>query len=341
MPQPQPSDTPTASSRPRHRRPRRLVAVCAVVLLGAVGAVTGLRASFAAGGISAADIDAAATAYQAARRLNAPAAPTPSPSAPPGATTVPAPTTPPVAGGFPSASTTGVPAGVTLSPSGSLTITRAGTVVDSLNISGTVNINASNVTLRRSRVTGSGFALVNIRSGLTNVIIEDVEIDGRGASGTENSMGVYGPAKVLRSNIHGVENGVTPFSGSEVRDNYIHSLAAPGAPHYDGIQIDGGVSNVVVDHNTIDLSEHDQTSAVMVDNYFGPVRNVTISNNSLAGGGYTVYCDGQFTGGTIEAVAFTGNRIARGHYGYALIRNCSPTWTGNTDPSGATIRRPS
>ncbi len=245
-------------------------------------------------------------------------------------------TTVPVAG-FPSASSTGVPAGVVLRSSGSVTVSQAGTVIDGLDISGTVTINASNVTVRRSRITGSDFSLVYVKDGVTGVVVEDVEINGRGVAGTSNSMGVYGPADVFRSNISGVENGVTPFSGSEVRGNYIHHLAAPGSPHYDGIQIDGGVSDVVVDGNTIDLAEHDQTAAVMVDNYFGPIRNVAISNNFLSGAGYTVYCDGQFSGGSISGVSYVNNRILKGYWGVALIRNCAPSWSGNTDASGKII----
>src|SRR5690606_10273040 len=200
---------------------------------------------------------------------------------------------------FPTAATTGVPDGVALRSSGSLTINTAGTVIDGYDISGTVTINADNVTIRNTRITGRGFAIVRINNGITGAVIDHVDIDGRGRNGEGNSMGVYGPATVTASDIRGVENGITPFSGSVLRDNYIHDLAAPGAPHYDGIQIDGGVRNVHIEHNTVDLSEHDQTSAVMIDNYFGPIDNITVTGNRLLGGGYTVYSDGQFNGGSI------------------------------------------
>jgi hypothetical protein len=163
------------------------------------------------------------------------------------------------------------------------------------------------------------------------VRIEDVEIDGRGTSGLGNSMGVYGPATVVRSNIHGVENGVTPFSGSVVTDNYIHGLSAPGSPHYDGIQIDGGASNIRIERNTIDMREHSQTATVMIDNYFGPTDDILVNGNRLLGGGYTVYSDGQFSGGPITNVTFSNNRMGRGYWGYASIVKNNPVWTGNVD----------
>ena len=225
-----------------------------------------------------------------------------------------------------------------LKASGSLTVTTPGTVIDGLDITGTVTITASNVTVKRSRITGSAFALVYVKDGVTGVRVEDSELNGSGSSGTSNSMGVYGPATVLRSNIYGVENGVAPFSNTVVQDNYIHDLLAPGSPHYDGIQIDGGISNVVIQHNTINLAGHDQTSAVMIDNYFGPTSNVSVTGNRLLGGGFTVYSDGQFSGGSIAGVSFTNNRLGQGYWGYASIVSNVPVWSGNTDDTtGASV----
>ena len=53
---------------------------------------------------------------------------------------------------FPNASTTGVRDGVTLTPSGSITINTAGAVVSGLDITGDVVITAPNVTLVDCRV---------------------------------------------------------------------------------------------------------------------------------------------------------------------------------------------
>jgi hypothetical protein len=261
---------------------------------------------------------------------------TPAPTTP--APTTPVPTTPVPSGGIASAASTGVPSGVSLTASGGMTITQDGTVVQGRNISGGIYVDADNVTIKNSRIASGGFAVIQIKSGSKGVTIQDVEIDGKGAG--EGSMGVIGPANVSGADISGVENGLTPNSGAVLTNNYVHDLLAPGAPHYDGIQIDGGLSNITITRNFIDMSNHTQTSAVMIDNYFGPISNIRVDGNKLLGGGYTVYSDGQFTGGSITGVSFTNNVLGKGYYGYASIVRNSVAWSGNTDAStGRAVNR--
>ena len=241
--------------------------------------------------------------------------------------------------GYPDATNTGVPEGTVLTKSGSLVVTKAGTVLDGLDISGTVYINANNVTIKRCRIRASAFAIVWIPEGVTGTVIQDSEIDGLGTG--EGSNAINGMGTFVRNNIHGVENGwngLTSAQPSVFRDSYIWGLLAPGGPHYDGIQLDGGISDVTFDHNTV-INKHGQTSAVMIDNYFGPISNVTVRNNLLAGGGYTVYSDAQFSGtDKITGVSFTGNRLVKGQYGYAAFNSNNPTWTGNfSDATGMQV----
>lgn len=273
--------------------------------------------------------------------------PAPSTTTAPPSTTPPAPSTttqaptPVSSSAFPDSSNTGVPAGTTLTPSGDLTLSTPGQVVSGLNVSGRIYITANNVTVQRSRITTNGYNVIEIADGVTGVTIQDVEIDGMGASGASGSNGIYGPAKVLRANIHGVENGIQPESGSVVQDSYIHAMVAPGDPHYDGIQIDGARSNIVLRHNTVDMRGLTQTSAVMIDNYFGPISNIAVDQNKLLGAGYVVYSDGRFSGGTISGVSFTNNRLGDGYWGYASIDVYNPVWSGNVDnTTGAVIPQP-
>jgi hypothetical protein len=244
---------------------------------------------------------------------------------------------------WPDATNTGVIAGTTLKASGSITISTAGAVISGLDISGTVTINANNVTFRNSRVRSAAFAVVRVQNGRSGVLIENVEINGVG-SGNEGNHGIAGEgATIRRVNIYNVENGITPQSSNSpmiIEDSYIHDLRASGSPHYDGIQIDGGLSNITIRRNTV-INSFTQTAAVMIDNWFGPISNITVDGNRLVGGGYTVYSDGQFDGGTISGVRFTNNRLGKGRWGYASIVNNSPTWTGNVDDvTGQTISRP-
>src|ERR1700704_5656396 len=140
-------------------------------------------------------------------------------------------------GGWPDATNTGLPAGVTLTPSGDLVITKAGTVISGLNIQGTVTIEAPNVTLENCKVTSGSWFVVNIAKGVTGAVVQNCEINGQGT--------------FTGNNIHNVENGINLTGSAVIENNYIHNLQAPGSPHYDGIQIDGGISNVTISHNTV------------------------------------------------------------------------------------------
>ncbi|MRK00829.1 hypothetical protein GEV27_04775 [Aeromicrobium sp. S22] len=266
----------------------------------------------------------------------------PTPTEPtPDEPTTPAPSEPSVptpSGGIASVATTGVPAGTDLTAAkGDVNITKDGTVIDGRDISGNIWIDADDVTIKNSRVAGGGFSVIQVKSGSKNVTITDVEIDGMGVQA--GAMGIMGPATVTGADISGVENGLTPGSGSVLKGNYVHDLKSPGSPHYDGIQIDGGLSNITVTGNYVDLHEHSQTSAVMIDNYFGPISNIKVDGNRLIGGGYTVYSDGQFSGGPITGVSFTNNQLGKGRYGYASIVGNDPVWSGNVDvETGETVR---
>ena len=232
--------------------------------------------------------------------------------------------------GWPDASNTGVPAGTTLTPSGDITITTESAVISGLDIKGTVSINADNVTLQNSKVTASGWFVVKIASGVKGAVIQNCEINGTGAN-NDGQHGILGQGTFLRNNIYNVENGITlQESNTTIRDNYIHGLKASGSPHYDGIQIDGGVSNVTISHNTV-INDYNQTSAVMIDNYFGPISNIIVNNNRLVGGGYTVYDSAQFNSNPIAGVSITNNRLGKGQWGYTDFNGTSPPFTGNAD----------
>ena len=225
----------------------------------------------------------------------------------------------------------GVPAGTRLRSSGSLTVTKPGTVISGLDINGTLTISANNVTVKNTRVTsGSAYNIVKVDDSATGVTLDHVTINGKGLNGTSGANGVYGPGTYNAVAVSGVENGFVPSSGATITGSWVHNLASPGSPHYDGIQIDGARSNITVKNSTVDLTGLTQTSAVMVDNYFGAATNITITGNRLLGAGYTVYADGQFNSNPIT-VTYANNRIGKGQWGYSLLRDATVRWSGNTD----------
>jgi hypothetical protein len=187
-------------------------------------------------------------------------------------------------------------------------------------------------------VTVGDYWPISIAEGLTGVRIEDVEVNGLGAE--SGSGGIRGSATILRANIHDTADGIVAYSGSTIRDSYIHDLNAPSGAHFDGIVIAGDVRDVVIDHNTV-VNHHDQTSAIFVGNTWGAVDNIKVTNNRLIGGGYTVYSDATPGGPPITGVEFTGNRLGRGYWGHAVIRGNTVLWRGNVDDvTGKTLPQP-
>ncbi len=236
--------------------------------------------------------------------------------------------------GFPDATNTGIPAGVTLKASGPLVINSPGAVIQGLDISGGVIINAPNVTLLNCKVTSGGYQVVLINKGITGAVVQNCEIDNQGGGG----VGIAGQGTFTANNIHGCVDGIDVRGDNTViQGNYIHGETGPAGAHFDSIQADGAFSNLTIQHNSI-INEQGQTSAIMLDNYWGPIDQVKIDDNLLVGGGYTVYINevakGQPGGGTVTNVSFTNNVLGRGHYGYWDIRTelgNTPVVSGNKD----------
>jgi hypothetical protein len=214
--------------------------------------------------------------------------------------------------GYPDASNTGVPAGTVLTAyTGPSTIATAGTVITGKTI-GCVQITASNVTIRNSRISCNGNAVViNDKDlfGLTAALIEDSEIDCQNSTGT----GVMEAHFTLRRvEISRCENALSLNQDVSVEDSYLHNENSIGAdPHEDGVQFGcghwqpgfGGSScasgyapgalNITLRHNTIyGMTNGDTTfgTSAIITNPSGDT-NILITNNLLAGGAYTLYCN--------------------------------------------------
>jgi len=260
--------------------------------------------------------------------------PTPTPTTPPTtpAPTTPPPTTPPPAtSGWPSAATTGVPAGVTLSAySGPMSISAAGTVIDGKTISGMLRVTGANVVIKNSRLSFGGTWGIDAE-GAQNVTVQDCDLVGAGLAGTSNAA-ILGSGNFLRNDISKAENGIVLTGGaSTVKGNYIHDLEAAGAdPHYDGLSVQGGQNGVLIEDNTILARD---TSDIIIKNDFGPITNVRVNHNFLGGSpGYNVYVYGP----NATNVSVTNNTLAKGGYGYYATSQASPTISGNIElPSGS------
>ena len=128
-------------------------------------------------------------------------------------------------------------------------VTQANTVLDGKDINGSVVIDASNVTIRRSRIHGDATDDygVLVRSG--SVTIEDSEISGF-------SNGIAGDSwTATRVNLHGMaDDGVKLDDNVTLQDSWIHDMTPSPGAHADGGQMQSGSRNVVVRHNVINMA---------------------------------------------------------------------------------------
>jgi F5/8 type C domain len=235
--------------------------------------------------------------------------------------------------GFPNALNTGVPLGTTLEPhNGNLTVNTPGSVISDRLINGCVTVNAANVTIRRSKVVCSGPSA--IWSGSTGLLVEDTEVDCNNAVGrTAITPQGYTARRV---NAHSCENIFWASQNVLIEDSYIHDPIEYDRvrdPHTDSIQMPAGASNITIDHNTVYGGYVNQSNFgnSAIGGHRLPMSNITINNNLVAGGGYTVYCPQ----GAGTNYRFTNNRFSRifvstvGGFGPWLDCKDEPVVSGN------------
>jgi hypothetical protein len=237
--------------------------------------------------------------------------------------------------GYPDATNTGAPASIHLlsvpgqvssgpgwkyDPRGWVEVYANGTVLSGLYIPFNLDISASNVTIKNVEVvqTGQSFG-ISLRH-TSNVTIEDSDIYSPYAFGPNRLQvaikDVYGDSTgttVESDNIRHTSTGIQLSEGT-VKDNYVHDLACMAGDHVNGIVSDAGVAGgLTITHNTV-FNPAGQTDAIALFEDFGAQFDVRITDNLLAGGGYTIYGGANADRWTPSNIVITGNRFARTYY---------------------------
>jgi hypothetical protein len=242
--------------------------------------------------------------------------------------------------GYPTAACTGVPAGwtPTTTINGDLVVTTPGTVIQDYLVTGTIDVRAADVTIRRTRVYG------RIDNFLTNTVyghllIEDSEVvnpPGQTyATTTEYSIGVANytcrRCKIV-GKVEGWRMGAASFAGAGpivIEHSYALLLVSQEMcdtidPHGDGIQAYGSPF-ATIHHNTIDQrSDPCPTGPIFIPDDGN--AGATVTDNVVAGGGWSV----RLAADSFPAV--TGNKVVDRTWGYGpLDVDCSKigTWSGN------------
>jgi Protein kinase domain len=275
--------------------------------------------------------------------------------------------------GYPDATNTGLPKGIKLLsvPSqashgpgwkysdGGVTVFGKGAVFAGYSVQGYINVTGNDAVVEDNAISNSGNDTngdgINLTGNPSNVTIRNNDISS--PHGTKGYMGVYAGikdltgesrgTKVLYNNIADASTGVQIYIGL-IEGNYIHdvSYASPES-HLNGTTSNGSTVPLTIEHNTV-FNPNGQTDAISLFEDFGVEANVLITDNLVAGGGYTIY-GGQNAGGKqAYNIKITKNRFSTiyfpqsGYFGY--LTAFDPTapgndWSGNIwDTTGETVQ---
>jgi hypothetical protein len=225
--------------------------------------------------------------------------------------------------GYPDPSNTGVPAGVPLGASGSLTITQPGTVVSGLQVTGTIDVLASNVTIENTRViqntscgpiNACGNSAIEIASGLSGVVIRNVETVSVPGGTCEHDIRNTGSSLTIeRAYLHACDSNVYAAGPTVLKDSYGIAEIAMSSDHIENIYFNETSFTAI--HDTL-LNPVEQTAVIFGNSGGGSdVTNcsnqLTVLESLLAGGGYTLYpCAHAAQAGT-SSLKVEGNHFAR------------------------------
>jgi len=231
---------------------------------------------------------------------------------------------------WPDATTTGVPAGTTLTPSGSINTSSNGQVIDSMEVTGAIIVNHANVTISKCKVNAASVFRGILHNSGDGLAVTDTEVFDAVADGVNSTSGAS--ATFTRLHIHDCDDNIKRGANTDLFDSYIHGYIITGGSHNDGLQISDG-SNMITDGNRIDGPYQGQTSAMIVKADFGLIDNVTITNNRLSGGAYTLYVRKGTSFATPTNVTITGNTFEKESFVFGAFSFDTPTatWVWNTN----------
>lgn len=272
--------------------------------------------------------------------------------------------------GFPDNSNTGPVPGTSFTPfSGDMNVTTASAIIENFDVTGTITVNASNVTVRNCKVNASGQNFgIGQQAGFTGMLVTHCEVYGVPISNNRPASHVLTAiaadfdntmtAEISFCNVHGVENAI---GGAKlnIHDNYLHDFAiwqvGGDTDHTDGVQSGGnsGASGQTIVHNTIiafctggDLAPLPGSSCIALQT---DMVNVLIENNLLSSGSNTLYGNAQNGTGSSVNTIIRNNRFSNYYasFGGGVFSGFNQAssgfiWTGNTVyETGATVPGPS
>jgi hypothetical protein len=238
---------------------------------------------------------------------------------------------------FPNVLNTGVPGGTALLPTytGPTTITTNGVTISRYKITSTLDIDANNVTIENCYFVNSGNCL-DIDG--TGTVVENCEFAGE----PNGDDAIYAQnCTIAGCNIHGFAKGIyCTDSNVTISGNYLWNIQSSGE-HAENIFIDGATggahiqTNINISNNTCACNQTlpggvNVAGPIFISSDFGEVSGVTINNNIMVGGGFTLFFR---TDANVANIVTTNNILGVGNYGYQYSSQTTngSTFGGNVD----------
>jgi hypothetical protein len=225
--------------------------------------------------------------------------------------------------GYPDPSNTGVPPGVTLKPSGSITVTRPGTVIAGLEVTGTINVVADDVTIEDTRViqnttcgstTACGNYAIRIDESATGTTIRDVETSTvPGQTCQQDIRNTGGELTIEGAYLHACDGNVYAQGPTVLADSYGITKFVISSDHIENVYMNE--TSFTASHDTL-FNPIDQTAVIFGNSGDGTdttdcSNRIVILGSLLAGGGYSLYPCAHSTQPGSSYLNVQGNHFAR------------------------------
>lgn len=188
----------------------------------------------------------------------------------------------------------------------------SGAVVKNLIVSGSINVAGSNVTVTNNKILADGESWGiglqhSVNATITNNEIGILHGLPRLLVGIKDVYGDCVGTQILRNNVQNTSSGIQTHEGLTA-DNYIHDMGFSTGDHINGTTSNGNTEQMTIRHNTI-FNQIYQTDAISLFQDFGLEANRVVTDNLLAGGGYTIYGGGGGKGVSYN-IQVTNNRFS-------------------------------
>lgn len=227
-------------------------------------------------------------------------------------------------------------------------ITQDGANLNGYNLSGVrVMVMANNVTIQNCLFTASA----NINTSITQLApysgttVQYNTFDGQKLNSLVYTDFISSSSGTININHNSFVNSpadMIAITGGSVTDNYFSGGGYATGAHADAIWVPSTTAPVVISGNYIDWrnqsgAQEPTDNAVRITPEQGNISNVTVTNNVLLGGNWTIYAsnepEGTKTLGTISNVNISNNYVGFGIYGDVTTSYLPTNYTyqNNTD----------